>query len=649
MKKLPGGFLGANKVVTTNGPWSSATATGKFSTDELLQAKLQNNRSPSFAVSRSVYGTAGTFSWVAPTGATKANVMVVGGGGGALSNNAGSVGAGGGGGLGWKNCICVTPGSSYTLVVGAGGAGRAGTGTATTGGTSYFVNTSTVAGYGGVGGSNSGGAGGCFTGDGGGPGGTGSTLYYYGNGGGGGAGGYMGGGGNGIYYYSGATPLGNPGSCGGGSGGVSGAGMAPSLWGAMPPLIPSGGGPYQSFGYCTYINNGSGGTATYSYCSSRSGYTGVAVITTGPQARFPTNVMDAPTAPNFTILNYRGLVQINMNGNANDRAAYYVCVAQPGNILSISPPSYQGLQWDKWIFQNLPNATTFTFTVYGVNSAGISPPSATQTWTTGSGSQIYNSTGTYSWVAPTNVTSVSVVMVGSGATAVSSSRGGGGASLRYVNNYSVTPGSSYTVGVNQGSTKDSYWISTGTVIAGGTITSAGGTGSGGCGGGNGGSNTAGRAGAGAGGYTGAGGNASSINSSAGTSGSGGGGGSGASTFSGSGSIAGGGGGVGIYGQGASGAGGTFSAGYAAGGGGGGSGCGGYSQQGGNSGGQGIIQSGHTCCSSSYCCYYSGGGGQYGGGGASTASGTLNGGYGGVVRIVYPGNLRQFPSTNVTSP
>jgi hypothetical protein len=35
---------------------------------------------------------------------------------------------GGGGGLGWKNNIAVTPGQSYTVVVGAGGTGEASSG-----------------------------------------------------------------------------------------------------------------------------------------------------------------------------------------------------------------------------------------------------------------------------------------------------------------------------------------------------------------------------------------------------------------------------------------------------------------------------------------------------------------------------------------
>jgi len=61
------------------------------------------------------------------------------------SSGSGSGGGGAGGGLGYKNNYAVTPGSSYTVVVGAGGA--ASTGAAQrgfSGGTSYFVSMGTV-------------------------------------------------------------------------------------------------------------------------------------------------------------------------------------------------------------------------------------------------------------------------------------------------------------------------------------------------------------------------------------------------------------------------------------------------------------------------------------------------------------------------
>ena len=84
---------------------------------------------------RSVFTTAGAYSGTAPAWANSATVYLVGGGGGggngAISST--GAGAGGGGAAGFILCrsISVTPGSSYSGVVGAGGAG-AGVGTSTT-------------------------------------------------------------------------------------------------------------------------------------------------------------------------------------------------------------------------------------------------------------------------------------------------------------------------------------------------------------------------------------------------------------------------------------------------------------------------------------------------------------------------------------
>ncbi|NBX50879.1 hypothetical protein EBT25_13355, partial [bacterium] len=90
----------------------------------------------------------GTYSWIAPSGVTSVCVVCVGAGGSGSSWYAG----GGGGGLGWKNNITVVPGNSYTVVVGAGGAGKVFPYEGASGGDSYFINTSTCVGYGGVGG-----------------------------------------------------------------------------------------------------------------------------------------------------------------------------------------------------------------------------------------------------------------------------------------------------------------------------------------------------------------------------------------------------------------------------------------------------------------------------------------------------------------
>ena len=188
-------------------------------------------------VGQTAYTTPGTYSWTAPAGVTSVGVVAIGGGGGysqiTSSITPYSGNGGGGGGLGWKNNIAVTPGQSYTVVVGA--AGDAGTPSAvsngTAGGSSYFINASTVAGYGGGAGTASIGIGGSYVGDGGGSGGNSGTRSTsmagspsgLAGGAGGGAGGYAGAGGTGGA----ANPSGNgsAGTDGAGGGGGGGGGV----------------------------------------------------------------------------------------------------------------------------------------------------------------------------------------------------------------------------------------------------------------------------------------------------------------------------------------------------------------------------------------------------------------------------------------
>ena len=207
------------------------------------------------------------------------------------------------------------------------------------------------------------------------------------------------------------------------------------------------------------------------------------------------------------------------------------------------------------------------------------------------GQQAYTTAGTYSWVAPAGISSVSVVVVGGAA--------GRGGALAYKNNYTVVSGNSYSLRVQAaggcGCTA-SFFNTTCTVRAGSGANRVG------DGGGNGG--LQGDGGAGAGGYSGQGGTGQSpCCGIAATNGAGGGGAGGTvSSF-----IGGGGGGVGILGQGASG---VINA----------NGRGGGGGSGGANGG---------------CA---GGGGAYGGGAGSLLPA------GGAVRIIWPGTTRSFPST-----
>ena len=255
--------------------------------------------------------------------------------------------------------------------------------------------------------------------------------------------------------------------------------------------------------------------------------------------------------------------------------------------------------------------------------AGIWPDAAIR------GEQVYTTPGTYSWTVPAGVSYVSVLCIG----------GGGGS---YRNSTGAVGGTSSFNGVvleaygGNGGTQDPA------TILGGTGTSIGGR----IGGGNGGQPTT--AGGGAGGYSGKGGNGG------GNAGSGGGGGGGGAPDAG-----GAGGGVGIYGQGSSGTGGDNGTGSGGGGGSGGAAGGDVNNSTGARGGS--YGGGGGCWVYSTAYGGSGGGLRYyntyavtagqsiavivgaGGDGGSSGAGS---GANGAVRIVWPGNARVFPSTDV---
>lgn len=206
--------------------------------------------------------TPGTYTWTCPAGVTEVSAVCVGAGGGGYSSWASN--AGGGGGLGWKNSIPVIPGKTYNVFVGARGQTN-GNGNGWTGGNSYFINLSTVAGYGGgngtagayTGGPNANGSGGGWVGDGGGAGGTASYQ------GGGGAGGYSGNGGG----SSANAPAG-----GGGAGGGyysstygTGAGGGVGIYGIRTDYTAE---TNRMYGVNAYSGTGQGASSRYSSASS---------------------------------------------------------------------------------------------------------------------------------------------------------------------------------------------------------------------------------------------------------------------------------------------------------------------------------------------------------------------------------------------
>ena len=261
--------------------------------------------------------------------------------------------------------------------------------------------------------------------------------------------------------------------------------------------------------------------------------------------------------------------------------------------------------------------------------------------TSNTGSQAeFTTPGTYTWYAPTGVTSISAVAVGGGGSG-GAYLGGGGGALAYKTSATVIPGTAYSVVVGAGGVNPSqdYGGSGGYSSFGSNIVYASGgfgayighasQGPGanvriGDGGGNGGTSS-GMGGAGGAGYSGNGGNATTYTGLDGS--GGGGGGSGMTRFAG-----GGGGGVGIYGQGTSGLGGF------------GQYQGGYNRGQGGSGGlpETNIAVGNTPSFPGEL-YGGGGGGQHY---------NFFGGYGkdgskGAVRIIW-GAGRAYPSTNTAN-
>lgn len=69
------------------------------------------------------FTTSGSVTWTAPATATSVNYLVVGGGGGGGGAYDNSAGGGGGGGLVLTGAMDVTPGQTYNIIVGEGGAG----------------------------------------------------------------------------------------------------------------------------------------------------------------------------------------------------------------------------------------------------------------------------------------------------------------------------------------------------------------------------------------------------------------------------------------------------------------------------------------------------------------------------------------------
>ena len=261
--------------------------------------------------------SASTFTWICPVDVTSIQVEMWGGGagGGGASNTTNYAGSGGGGGAYTKNAtVAVTPGTSYTITIGA--AGTAGTTSANGGNggntTATFGSTTVVAngGSGGIRGTStsgsSGGLGGTVST------GTGVTSYA------GGAGykstsGVPGGGGGGA----GSTGTGNAGTAGptagggaakannGGAGGNAGAAATVGSAGSTYGGGGGGGG-----------KNKAGGAGAGGYVVITSSQTLTSVISATALTSFGSVCMNGTAGPNTFTINGFNLTTANISVGA---------------------------------------------------------------------------------------------------------------------------------------------------------------------------------------------------------------------------------------------------------------------------------------------------------------------------------------------
>jgi len=645
---------------------------------------------------QATYVNTGSYVWAVPAGVNSISVVAVGGGGGGAAPGCPYNGSGQGPSSFSSGPVVViqaTAGGSQTRFSAGAPASVGGAGSGSPGAVGYSGGGSPKPGCGGP---KSGGGGAAGYAGNGGTGGQ-STPGNAGAGGGGG-GGYFGttngaGGGGGVGIYgqgaSGAAGTAGPnygGGGGGGSGGVSGA--CGSTGGSIAGAYGGGGGSLSPFfsggsgGGLAYINNYSvspaitytvvvGGAGAATVNGATGGVGAVRLVWPGNARSFPTTyVVDCTvsTASSFLVPPAPTLNSVVVNSSTQATVTFtaaaptavtlptyqFTAVASATSRATVTASISTSGSYS-FPVTGLTPLTTYTFYLYATNLAGDSSNSNSINSATyvASGSSLYTFPGTYCWVAPSGVTAVSAVVVGGG---------GGGAYPGSTAPALTDGGASYfrstcvvrATGGGAGCTATPYPVG-----AGGSVTA----GTGGAGGSGSAQPAPGRnrggAGGGAGGYSGAGG--AGAPGTTGNSGSGGGGGGGTTIVSGVNGGSGGG-GVGLFGQGCSGAGGTpVCSGTITGGRGGSGGLNGASSPGNGGGAGGLFGGGGGGGSPGAGAGGAGGGGALayinnysvtpgssypvvvGAGGAAPLTG--DGGKG-AVRIVWPGQVRQFPSTNV---
>jgi hypothetical protein len=299
------GISGGSPMTWTGTPGlaadSNVAGSAAFAT---LSGSAWTGTPGAFSQGGQTFSTPGTYQWTCPAGITTVLAECWGAGGGGSSGLPGSGGGSGGGGGEYaaEPSLAVTPGKSYTVVVGAGGSGGAGTfsgNKGTAGASSTFKGDSvTVHAFGGGGGPASSSHGTAGTGS------TNTTHHNGANGGNGGAafGGSGGGssGGNASAGNAGTTSSTTAGAAGGaapadgGPGGTGGTGATAAQGnvgtpGLMPVPGPGGGGGGGGFqssnNYGKPGGGGAAGQVTISFGAQ----------TAAPQANVLRAVIDVPS------------------------------------------------------------------------------------------------------------------------------------------------------------------------------------------------------------------------------------------------------------------------------------------------------------------------------------------------------------------
>ena len=82
----------------------------------------------------------------------------------------------------------------------------------------------------------------------------------------------------------------------------------------------------------------------------------------------------------------------------------------------------------------LSSLTSYTFTVTANNGLGAGTPSSASNSITTGGATEYTSGGTFTFVVPSGITSISAVAIGAGSAGFNAIQSGTGGALRYLNN-----------------------------------------------------------------------------------------------------------------------------------------------------------------------------------------------------------------------